>query len=45
MSRARAEHTTLAAAALDELWPHHLAPVTDDGGVRASVHHTQGEDR
>ncbi|WP_180819546.1 hypothetical protein [Gordonia terrae] len=45
MSRARAEHTTLDAVALDELWPRHLAPVTDDGGVRVSVHHTQGEGR
>ena len=39
------EHTSLDSAAVDELWPHHLAPVTDDGGVRVSVHHTQGEDR
>ncbi|WP_238423089.1 hypothetical protein [Gordonia sp. 'Campus'] len=39
------EHTALDAAALDELWPHHLAPATDAGGVRVTVHHTQGEDR
>ncbi|WP_338857988.1 hypothetical protein WDY80_24890 (plasmid) [Gordonia hongkongensis] len=38
------EHTTLDAAALEELWPHDLAPATDADGVRVSVHHTQGED-
>ena len=32
------------AAALEELWPHDLAPATDADGVRVSVHHTQGED-